>query len=418
MNDSRHGGRPRSRRGSSSFGDHFSGNRNRGNASRGRFNRGRFRSKGGAEGPLDYSKYIQKAVEIKEEVYEPKHEFKDFPLHPKLQTNIAKNGFHIPTPIQDQAIPFVLEGKDVVGLANTGTGKTAAFLIPLIHKTLQAGSANFQQTLIVVPTRELALQVEEEFMKLADYSRLFSACLVGGMDIRRQIKRLSKPNQFLIGTPGRLVDLVNRRILDLSKVSNVVLDEVDRMLDMGFLPDVSFLINKLPAQRQSLFFSATMDKAIEPIMQDFLTDPVTVSVTKGHTSQNVDQDIIRVQRGVDKVDLLHDLLIKDELTKVLIFCQTKRAVERLHDDLDSRGFKVESIHGDRTQGQRKTALEKFKRGRVEVLIATDVAARGIDVQDISHVINYEIPQSYDDYVHRIGRTGRAGKKGIAWTFVN
>lgn len=402
---------------SSRFGNNSSSSRGGYAVGRGGRSRGAYGSRGGYSSSNDYSKYISKAIEVKEEVYEPKHKFLDFPLNAKLQGNIAEQGYVVPTPIQDESIPLLLDGRDVVGIANTGTGKTAAFLIPLINKTIVGGSQNMQQSLIVVPTRELAMQVEEEFLKLGGNMRLFSACLVGGMDIRRQIKRLQKPNHFIIGTPGRLVDLVERRVLDLSKVQNVVLDEVDRMLDMGFLPDVQFLIDKLPKERQSLFFSATMDKAVEPIMKKLLIDPVTVSVKKGITSQNVDQDIIRVERGVNKVDLLHELLNKGELSKVLIFCQTKRAVERLYNDLLDRGFKVESIHGDKTQGRRKIALEKFKAGRVDILVATDVAARGIDVQDISHVINYEAPISYDDYIHRIGRTGRAGKKGKALTFV-
>ncbi len=412
MNNSNNNSRPRSRR-SNNFRDHFGG-KPRDFSARTSYFRGRENSR---SGPVDYSKYIKKAVEIKDEVYTPKHKFADFDLHPKLKQNLEDIGFTIPTAIQDQAISEILAGKDVVGLADTGTGKTGSFLIPLIHKTLKAGSQNPMQTLIIVPTRELALQVEEEFMKMAQGTRLFSACLVGGMDMRRQIKRLSKLNHFLIGTPGRLVDLVKRKVLDLSKTQNVVLDEVDRMLDMGFLEDVSFLIDKLPSEKQSLFFSATMDKQVEPIMRRLMTDPVTISVKKSNTSDNVEQDVIRVQRGVNKVDLLHDLLVKDELSKVLVFCQTRIGVENLFQDLQSRGFRVESIHGDKTQGRRKMALEKFKSGRADILIATDVAARGIDVQNISHVINYEIPPNYQDYVHRIGRTGRAGKKGTAWTFV-
>jgi ATP-dependent RNA helicase RhlE len=386
---------------------------------RGRSFGSRPRGRGGSrKESINYDLYVKKATPVVEQKYEPTHKFTDFELHPKLKQNVVDRGFTHPTPIQDQAIKLILEGKDVVGIANTGTGKTAAFLLPLITKILKAGAQNeFESALIVVPTRELAQQIEEELRSFAQNLRLFSVCCVGGTDIRRQIARLSKPNHFVIGTPGRLMDLTKRKILKLHRFQYVVLDEADRMLDMGFIDDIKFLIERLPEKRQSLFFSATLDPALRPVMDEFLTDPITVSVRKNHTSDNVDQDIVVIERHQTKVDVLHDLLIKEDFKRVLIFGKTKHGVDSLAEELYSRGFSVEAIHGDKTQSRRQKALDLFKKGRTKILVATDVAARGLDIQDVSHVINYDIPENYDDYIHRIGRTGRGNKVGKALTFV-
>lgn len=364
---------------------------------------------------IDVSKFINKAV-ITEEVVEfiPKHAFIDFDFDPKIKKNVIKKGYVVPTPIQDHAIPHVLAGVDVVGIANTGTGKTAAFLLPLIHKVLQN---NDEQILIVVPTRELATQIDDEFRAFCSGMGIFSAVCVGGMPIFRQIKTLKFFNNFIIGTPGRIKDLIERRNLDLSKFNTVVLDEADRMLDMGFINDMRYFIDKMPKNRQTLFFSATMSKEIERLIGEFLHEPVRISVKTGDTAKNVDQDIIRITKGDSKVDVLAGLLAKPEFTKVIVFGKTKHGVEKLAEALIRKGIFAESLHGDKRAAHRQRSLNAFKNDKAQVLVATDVAARGIDVSNVSHVINFDLPATYEDYVHRIGRTGRGNKGGKALTFV-
>ena len=345
--------------------------------------------------------------------YIPKNIFSDFAIEDLIKTNIEKKGYTAPTPIQDQAIPYILEGRDVIGTANTGTGKTAAFLIPLINNVLMKKTS---RVLIVAPTRELAFQIKGEFQSFATKTGLKSTLCIGGVSINPQIKELKNNPEFVIGTPGRLLDLAENKVIDFSNCTSIVLDEVDRMLDMGFIKDIKYIINKLPKKRHSLFFSATVPKDLQPIMNSFLQNPVSISVKTRQSAENVDQKIIRVGQQ-NKVDLLHDLLIKPEFEKVLIFLRTKRVVDRLAKELTHRGFAVASIHGDKTQGQRSKALLLFKTGKIAILLATDVVARGIDINDISHVINFDLPQTHDDYIHRIGRTGRADKTGQAITFV-
>ncbi len=374
------------------------------------------RSRGGHQGAnIDVSRFINKAVVTEvQEAFVPEHRFQDFAVGEELKKNISKKGYVTPTPIQDRAIPHVLLGSDVVGIANTGTGKTAAFLIPLIHKVMQDRT---QQILIMVPTRELATQIEEEFWGFADYLRIGAVTCVGGANIGKQISGLRRGPNFVIGTPGRLKDLMQQRALDLSSFQNVVLDEADRMLDMGFIADMRFILSHMRPTRQTLFFSATLSQDIERLIGDFLNNPVRISVKTGDTAKTVEQDIIRVQAGQNKLEILHDLLTKPEFSKVIVFGRTKHGVEKLAQTLVDRGFKAESIHGNKRQNKRDRALGDFKKNALQVLVATDVAARGIDVEDVSHVINYDIPNTYDDYVHRIGRTGRAGKGGKALTFV-
>ena len=364
---------------------------------------------------IDASRFINKAV-VTEEIVEfiPKHAFIDFALDAKIQKNIAKKGYIIPTPIQDHAIPHVLEGVDVVGIANTGTGKTAAFLLPLINKVIQNKD---EQILIVVPTRELATQIDDEFRAFCSGMGIFSVVVVGGAPIFKQIKTLRFFNNFVIGTPGRIKDLIERRVLDLSTFSTVVLDEADRMLDMGFINDMRYFMDKMPKERQTLFFSATMSKEIERLIGEFLKDPVRISVKTGDTAKSVEQDVIYVRRGDSKVDILADLLSKPEFDKVIVFGKTKHGVEKLADALLDKGIRTESLHGDKRPAHRQRSLNAFKSDKVQVLVATDVAARGIDVSGVSHVINYDVPATYEDYVHRIGRTGRAGKGGKAFTFI-
>ena len=363
----------------------------------------------------DISKFVNKAV-ITEEVavFKPEHAFVDFIIDDKLKANIIKKGYVTPTPIQDRAIPHVLKGADVVGIANTGTGKTAAFLIPLIDKVLKDRT---QKILIMVPTRELATQIDDELRGFANMLAIFSVVCVGGSPMGKQLNGLRRSYNFLIGTPGRLKDLQERKALDLAHTKTVVLDEADRMLDMGFIHDMRFMMGKMPAERQTLFFSATMSSDIQTLIKDFLKSPVSISVKTGDTAKSVDQDIVRVGPGKNKVDVLHDLLTQADFSKVLIFGKTKHGVERLKELLVARGFKSESIHGNKTQSHRQKALNLFKQNHLQVLVATDVAARGIDVSDVTHVINYDLPATYEDYIHRIGRTGRAGKKGKAITFI-
>jgi len=373
--------------------------------------------KGKSKSPkLDISSFINRAVALSspEEMFVPEHSFADFELNSTLLRSTEQKGYLQPTPIQDKTIPLILRGKDVVGLSNTGTGKTAAFLIPLIEKVLQH---SHEQILIVTPTRELALQIEQELQNITKHMRIYSITCVGGEYIGRQIRRLRSQNNFIIGTPGRLIDLVKRGTLKLNGVHTVVLDEADRMLDMGFINDIRFLMGHVPGERQTLCFAATMSKTIEALINDFLKNPSTISVKTAEIPKNIEQDIVRV-RGTNKVDVLHDLLQHNEFKKVLVFGRTKRGVENLSRKLKRRGVKVESIHSDKTQVQRKRALLNFKENRVQALVATDVAARGLHIEDVTHVINFEIPETYDDYIHRIGRTGRGTQPGKALTFVD
>jgi ATP-dependent RNA helicase RhlE len=346
--------------------------------------------------------------------YVSKNQFSDFNIDDRLKQNIKARKYVTPTPIQDEAIPPLLEGKDVVGMASTGTGKTAAFLIPLINKVLSNRS---EKILIVAPTRELAVQIQEELNIFAGNLSIDSALCIGGVGFGSQINGLRRNPNFVIGTPGRLMDLAKQRKLDFYHFNNIVLDEVDRMLDMGFVEDVKRIVAKLPRNRQSLFFSATMNKKVEDVMKGFLNNPIMVTVPSIHNVNSIKQDIVRIA-GRNKADVLTDLLREEGFEKVLVFGRTKHGIEKLARTLSERGVKVASIHGNKKQNQRQNALADFKDGYVQVLLATDVASRGIDVADVTHVINYDEPESYEDYIHRIGRTGRANKKGIALTFVD
>lgn len=360
------------------------------------------------------SRYIQKAVAPKvEEPYTPANAFHDFALSKELQGCIGSCGFSSPTPIQDQIITPILEGRDVVGLANTGTGKTGAFLIPLIEKTL---ADRTMQTLILAPTRELALQIEKELRLLSKGLRIFSVTCVGGVNIGGQLRALRQFNHFVIGTPGRVQDLIDRKALNLRGVRAVVLDEADRMLDMGFIGPIRSILKETPRERQTLFFSATMSREVEGLIHEFLKNPQTISVKKQDVAHSIEQDVVRYGSR-DKFDVLVELLARSEFPRVLVFGRTKHGVERLAKNLVKRGIRASSIHGNKSHGQRQRALQDFKDGHITALIATDVAARGIHVDRISHVINYDLPQSHEDYIHRIGRTGRGAERGKALTFV-
>jgi ATP-dependent RNA helicase RhlE len=363
---------------------------------------------------INPSKFIQAAKPVaEEEAFVPIHSFTDFDINPLIKTNLEKKGVVTPTPIQDQTIPHGLAGKDVVGIANTGTGKTIAFAIPLLNKLMLDGRS---RALIMAPTRELAQQIEQECRIIARGSGLHGAVLIGGSPMGPQLGDLRAKPQIVIGTPGRIKDHLERGSLILSDFNIVVLDEVDRMLDMGFIGDIKIILGALLPNRQSFFFSATMEPSVRSVMSAFVHDPVTISVKTGDTSDYVDQNVVTYGSSGEKIDKLHDLLLEDGV-KALIFDETQRSVERLHKELVTRGFKAEAIHGGKSQGHRQRALSRFKTNDVQFLVATDVAARGIDVVDITHVINYSTPQSYEDYVHRIGRAGRAGRQGYALTFI-
>lgn len=343
----------------------------------------------------------------------PEHKFTDFGLDKALEKIVIKKGYTDPTPIQDEIIPHIMSGKDVVGLASTGTGKTAAFLLPLIHK-IKNGHA--EQVLILTPTRELALQINQEFKSFTPGMGIYSAVCVGGINIQPQIRELRQYCHVVIGTPGRVIDLIKRGVLKLDGIKTIVLDEADAMLDMGFINDVRFVVSKMPKARHTLFFSATMSPAIKRLIDEFLHQPTIVAIGTQNPPTNIDQDIVRLN-GRPRFDVLHDLLQDPAFEKVLVFGRTKRGVEKLTKTLAASGIKAESIHGNKSHGGRQRSLKQFKEGTVRVLIATDVAARGLDISNVSHVINYELPESREDYIHRIGRTGRGVQLGKALTFI-
>ncbi len=364
---------------------------------------------------FDPSLFIKKVEEqVATPVYTPKHMFTDFLIDEKLKTNINNKGYATPTPIQDQVIPLLLEGKDVIATANTGTGKTAAFLIPLINNVL---THKTKRVLIIAPTRELASQIHDELKLFKKNMGLYSVLCIGGLNINVQMRELKKDPTFIIGTPGRLIDLEQNNCFKFSSCTSIVLDEVDTMLDMGFIKDITSIIRKLPAERHSLFFSATIPVTLKTVMDSFLRNPVSVSVKSRQSSENVNQDVVKVSNN-NKTDLLHELLIKPEFNKVIIFVRTKWSADKLAKQLIERGFKTLAIHGDKSQPQRERALSALKSGKISSLIATDVVARGIDIDDVSHVINVDLPQTHEDYIHRIGRTGRANKIGQAITFID
>lgn len=368
---------------------------------------------------IDFSRFIKKGQSVEEKPYIAKHTFSDFLFNSQVQKNIIRAGFLNPRPIQDQAIPSLLKGKDVFGMANTGTGKTAAFLLPLIEKIIKTKGQNAKEiVLIMAPTRELAIQIESDFHMLGFGLGIFSVACVGGLPIMRQIREIERGVSFVIGTPGRMRDLLERKVLDLSTCHSVVLDEADRMLDMGFRNDMVFILEKVSKEkRQTLFFSATLSPEVKKLTTEFLKDPVFISVVSGETAKNIDQDVIRTRTKEEKLDKLCEVLKKDGSEKILIFREMKHSVDNLTKELSHLGFKVGCIHGDKKSRERIRTLNLFKKDHLNILIATDVAARGLDIPDVTHVINYDVPQTYDTYVHRIGRTGRSGKKGIALTFV-
>lgn len=389
-------------------------NRNSGNFNKRKNRNGR---KGRKASELNPDQLINKAIPITEEQTKAGKLFADLPINGELKQRILKKGFVNMTEIQEKTIEPLVNGRDVMGIANTGTGKTGAFLIPVLHNLLS--NEHPFQTLILVPTRELALQVEEEFKSLTKGLKLYCTCLIGGTSINRDIQNLRRMSHIVVGTPGRVADLIKRKALKLRPFSILILDEFDRMLDMGFVDEVTRITNEMHDREQTMLFSATENKKQKAIIDQFLDDPIKVRVSSGQTSaKNIDQDVIRINNGEDKFDILLNLVKKQDFEKVILFAETKRNVSKLASRLRKSGINTDEIHGDKTQAYRKKALSKFKSGRIQILVATDVAARGIDVDDVSHVINYQLPQNMESYVHRIGRTGRAGKAGKAITLVD
>ena len=388
------------------------------------FNRGpRGAQRGGARGGrggrfkpvLDIAQFIEKSargIDVKQVII--KHAFGDFNFSPELKRNLERRNYIQPTPIQDQAIPHILEGRDLVGLASTGTGKTGAFLLPLIEKIHKDRS---QKVLIIAPTRELAEQINSEFRMFAYGMNIFSALCIGGMPTYKQLNALKMNPHVIIGTPGRLGDIADRKAIVFSSFNNVVVDEIDRMLDMGFIKPIGDILKSLNPKRQSLFFSATIPAPIRKLAQQFLNNFIMVEIQSGVTVHNINQKVIRTDNRIMKFDKLKEILTLREAEKVLIFNETKRGVDVLTRDLKDSGFRALCIHGDKHQRERQRFLTQFRENKVQILVATDVASRGLDIKDVTHVINYTVPETYDDYIHRIGRTGRSGSKGTAVTFI-
>lgn len=342
-------------------------------------------------------------------------EFKDFQFHPLVAAGVKAAGYNEPTPIQVQAIPSVMLGRDVMGLAQTGTGKTAVFALPILHQLMQGGRRKVR-ALVIAPTRELAEQIHEHITGLGSKTGLRSVTIYGGVNINPQFEKLRRGVEIIVACPGRLLDHIGQGTVDLSQTEVLVLDEADHMFDMGFLPDIRRILKHLPKKRQTLLFSATMPEEIRRLARDVLSDPVTVQV--GHTApaDTVSHALYPIEQHL-KTSLLMELLRHTDTESVLVFTRTKHRAKRVGEQLQKAGYRASSLQGNLSQNRRQAALDGFRDGKYQVLVATDIAARGIDVSNISHVINYDIPATVDAYTHRIGRTGRAAKTGDAFTFI-
>jgi ATP-dependent RNA helicase RhlE len=343
-------------------------------------------------------------------------DFTSFNLHPKVAAGVTAAGYDTPTPIQKQAIPKVMAGSDVMGLAQTGTGKTAAFALPILHRLVNSGNRGHVRALIVAPTRELAEQIHESFVSLGEKTGLHSTTVYGGVSINPQIQKLKKGSEIVVACPGRLLDHIQQKTIDLSRLEVLVLDEADQMFDMGFLPAIRRLLTHLPKERQTLLFSATMPIEIRSLANDVLKNPQTVQVDTVAPAATVSHALYPVEPHL-KTALVIELLKHTDTESVLIFTRTKHRAKRLDEQLTKLGYKAASLQGNLSQNRRQAALDGFRDGSVQILVATDIAARGIDVSKISHVINYDIPSTTDAYIHRIGRTGRAARSGDAFTLV-
>ncbi len=344
-------------------------------------------------------------------------DFSQFKLNDNIEKAIAQCGYTVPTPIQAKAIPVILNGQDVVASAQTGTGKTAAFVLPTLNLISQAAHKK-TRVLVLTPTRELAAQVTKSALQYGKFLPFKMVSIVGGMSYHHQIKDLGRGADIIVATPGRLIDHLNSNRIDLSEVEMLILDEADRMLDMGFIDDVQYIAQLTPKNRQTLLFSATLDNKLMAVTKQLLKDPVRIDLSQEKISApKIKQEMYRVSNLQQKNKLLQQFLAEGNIFKAIIFSATKVNAERLANDLQAQGFEAAALHGDLKQNVRNRTLQQLRMGKVQFLVATDVAARGIDISDITHVINYDAPESYDDYIHRIGRTGRAGKKGAALTFV-
>lgn len=345
--------------------------------------------------------------------------FSEFNLDDLILKGLEDLGFKTTTPIQSRAIPFILQGKDFLGIAQTGTGKTAAFAVPILHKLIQSSSAKqciSPQVLVLVPTRELAAQAFKNFKSYGKYTYLKMCAIFGGVNEKPQIRELKNGTDVLIATPGRLLDLYQRKIFSMKGIRFCVLDEADRMLDMGFLPAVRTIMKEIPSQHQTLLFSATFPKEIEILMNDFLKEPVRVDITPPTTAAvTVDQSLIFVPQK-QKQELLHHILGNEACERILVFSKTKYGADRISRNLRKANLDNYVLHGDKSQRQRQRALKHFQQGDIKILVATDVASRGIDITNITHVINFDLPDEPESYIHRVGRTGRAGNSGTAFSF--
>lgn len=373
--------------------------------------------KGPAVSTIDPRLFVKKAVPLSESTFTPSIKIQDLQVDARIKTNLLNKGYIHLTEIQERAIQPILEGNDAMGIAQTGTGKTAAFLVPIVNNLI-GKSAGFQ-VLVVLPTRELAVQVEDEFKTITKGLNMSSACFIGGTSVGRDIARLKRPSHLIIGTPGRLIDLARQNALHFKDFKTLVLDEFDRLLDMGFLRDIKFMLAAMTNRKQTVLFSATEEVTQKKLIQSLLNNPVEIRVSSGNvTGDHIDQEIITLKAGEKKMDVLVNMFRDTSFQKVIVFAETKRGVSQVRKNLHQAGILVDEIHGNKSQNYRIKALNDFKTGRIQGLIATDVAARGLDISAVTHVINFQPPRDFDSYIHRIGRTGRAGKGGKAYTFVN
>lgn len=359
---------------------------------------------------------VKKASINTDELYLANRTYQDFPLDERFKVNLLKKGYIKPTEIQDKTFDALIEKKDVVGVAQTGTGKTGAFLIPIIERCLRLKRKPF--ALIVVPTRELALQIDNEFRSITKGLKLYSSCFIGGTNINKDVQALRRPAHVLIGTPRRVLELIKHKELDLRETNTLVLDEFDKMLSMGFLKEVEHITGAMHRRQHTLLFSATISSKIQPLIDEILYNPLIVKLKKQNSIVNhIEQDIIEYTQEENQFEILLQILEKEDNSKVLIFEDTKIGVEELAQQLTDKEYKVSYLHGDLEQKNRVEQIKNYSENKTNILIATDIAARGIDISDITLVINYQKPHNYDQYTHRIGRTGRAGKQGKALTFV-
>jgi ATP-dependent RNA helicase RhlE len=370
-----------------------------------------------AESTLDAKLFVKKAVPLTEAKYVSARTIEDLPVDERIRKNLTSKGYKRPTEIQDRTLEALLTGGDLMGIAQTGTGKTGAFLVPVIHRMLGTAPAN--QVLVIVPTRELAVQVQSEYNSLVKGLSMRSHCFIGGTSVGRDMAQLRQPVHMIIGTPGRLKDLSRQGALRLATFKTLILDEFDRLLDMGFSVDIQFLVKGMTGRRQTILFSATEEKGQRDLIRNLLRQPAEVRIGNGNSpGDHIEQEIVHVASGENKIDVLLRMVKDTSFHKVIVFADTKRGVSTVREKLHRSGIRVDEIHGNKSQNYRLKVLGDFKAGKIQVLIATDVAARGLDISEVTHVINYQKPRDFDSYIHRIGRTGRAGKGGKAFTFVN